>query len=196
MRGLRQLLSRPGRSRSTWPEPAHGNIVLRLPALEHFEQWTYLRQQSRGFLEQWEPTWSVHEFSWISFKERVRQVEQAAANDTGYYFLIFDADTGQLQGGINLSNIRRGVAQMGSIGYWVGAPFANKGVMTAALTATVDFAFGDLALHRLEAACIPSNAPSIALLRRCRFTQEGLAKNYLKIAGVWQDHLLFSRTAG
>lgn len=196
MRALKHLLTRPGRSRATWPEPQHGSVTLRLPQLEDHEEWAALRRQSRSFLEKWEPVWTDHEFTWSSFRERVRQVEQAATNDTGYFFLIFSKTTGRMQGGINLSNIRRGVAQMGSIGYWIGQPYANQGVMTQALTAITGFAFNELALHRLEAACIPGNTPSVALLTRCGFVQEGQARNYLKIAGQWQDHLLFSRTAG
>ena len=195
MKGLKQLLTRSTRGRSHHPEPAHGNVFLRLPQLEDFEQWTALRKQSREFLEPWEPLWTDHEFTWGSFRERIRQVELSATNDTGYYFLIFQRTNEQLLGGINLSNVRRGVAQMGSIGYWVGAPHAHQGVMTQALRAMVDFAFLELVLHRLEAACIPTNSPSVALLRRCGFEQEGVARNYLKIAGKWQDHLLFSRTA-
>ena len=196
MKGLKHLLTRSARGRAAWPEPSHGSVVLRLPQLEDFDEWVSLRKQSRSFLEPWEPLWTDHEFTWASFRERVRQVEQAAANDTGYFFLIIHRSQGQIMGGINLSNVRRGVAQMGSIGYWMGAEYANRGVMTQAMTAIIDFAFNELALHRLEAACIPSNAPSIALLNRSGFVQEGQARNYLKIAGAWQDHLLFSRTAG
>ena len=67
--------------------------------------------------------------------------------------------------------------------------------MSNALRAAVPFAFGTLALHRLEAACLPHNAASIAVLEHCGFSREGLARRYLKINGVWQDHLLFARLA-
>jgi ribosomal-protein-alanine N-acetyltransferase len=64
--------------------------------------------------------------------------------------------------------------------------------MTAALPLVLDFAFDRLRLHRVEAACLPSNAPSRALLLRTGFQQEGYARNYLLIDGKWQDHLLFA----
>jgi len=85
------------------------------------------------------------------------------------------------------------VAQAGSIGYWIGAPFARKGYMTAALRALTPFCFGTLRLHRLEAACIPDNVASIRLLEKAGFKREGYARSYLCINGVWQDHLLYAR---
>jgi len=94
---------------------------------------------------------------------------------------------------LTLASIRRGVAQAGSIGYWMGAPYVRYGHMTAAVRAVLPFAFGTLRLHRVEAACIPTNTPSIRLLERCGFSREGYARQYLCINGIWQDHLLFAR---
>jgi ribosomal-protein-alanine N-acetyltransferase len=67
----------------------------------------------------------------------------------------------------------------------------SYGHMTAALRVLLPVLFGELNLHRVEAACIPTNAPSIRVLEKCGFTREGLARRYLCINGVWQDHLLF-----
>ena len=88
-----------------------------------------------------------------------------------------------------------GVAQAGSVGYWIGSSFVRQGYMTSALTALMPFAFGHLHLHRIEAACLPVNQASIRLLTKCEFRQEGLARRYLKINGRWEDHLLFARLA-
>ncbi len=96
-----------------------------------------------------------------------------------------------LVGGITVANVRRGIVQAGTIGYWVGQPYARQGVMTAALHVLLPTLFGELSLHRVEAACIPSNAASIRVLEKCGFSREGLARKYLCINGVWQDHLLF-----
>jgi len=67
------------------------------------------------------------------------------------------------------------------------------GHMTGAVRAVLPFAFATLRLHRVEAACIPTNTPSIRLLERCGFSREGYARQYLCINGIWQDHLLFAR---
>ena len=96
-------------------------------------------------------------------------------------------------GGLTLANIRRGVAQAGSLGYWMGLPYMRQGYMTAAVRAVIPFAFTTLRLHRLEAACIPTNAGSIRLLENTGFVREGYAREYLCINGTWQDHLLYGR---
>ena len=78
------------------------------------------------------------------------------------------------------------------MGYWIGEPYQRCGLMSDAVRAVVPFAFDILNLHRVEAACLPSNQRSINLLRGCGFTEEGYARRYLKINGVWQDHVLFA----
>ena len=100
-----------------------------------------------------------------------------------------------LVGGLALANIRRGVAQAGSLGYWVGAPYVRRGYMTAAVRALIPVAFDVLRLHRLEAACIPTNLASVRLLEKTGFRREGYARAYLCINGIWQDHLLYARPA-
>jgi ribosomal-protein-alanine N-acetyltransferase len=105
---------------------------------------------------------------------------------------MFRAEDDALLGGVTLSNVRRGVAQCASLGYWVGECFARQGFMTDGLTAVLDFAFDRLALHRIEAACLPDNEASQALLRKIGFTEEGYSRQYLRINGRWQDHRLFA----
>ena len=83
--------------------------------------------------------------------------------DQGYNFFIFRNDDEALAGGVGLSNMRRGVAETASLGYWIGEPFARQRYMSAALPLVLDFAFDRLRLHRVEAACLPSNVPSRAL---------------------------------
>src|SRR5205823_14601879 len=94
-------------------------------------------------------------------------------------------------GGIGLSNIRRGVSETASLGYWVGEPFARQRYMTSALPLVVDFAFERLGLHQLVAARLPSNLPSRSLLARAGVQQEGYALEFLFIACSWLHHLPF-----
>ena len=111
----------------------------------------------------------------------------------GHSFFIFGNDDDALLGGIGLTNIRRGINQSGTLGYWIGKPYARQGIMTEALRCVLSFAFGTLDLHRVEAACLPANAASRGLLEKCGFRQEGYATEYLKINGVWSDHALFAK---
>ena len=96
-----------------------------------------------------------------------------------------------LVGGLSLSNVRRGVAQTATLGYWAGEPYAGRGYTTDAVRGAVRFAFKTLGLHRVEAACVPENDRSRRVLEKAGFESEGRAREYLKINGVWRDHLLF-----
>jgi len=165
-------------------------VFLRPPERGDYEAWASLRAGSRDFLSPWEPSWPPDALSRANFRARVARYAEDWRTDQAYNFFIFARDE-TLIGGIGLSNIRRGVSETASLGYWVGEPFARQRYMTSALPLVVDFAFERLGLHRLEAACLPSNAPSRSLLARAGFQQEGYAREYLCIAGKWQDHLLF-----
>jgi ribosomal-protein-alanine N-acetyltransferase len=177
------------------PILVQGVVELRVPETSDYESWATLRLESRAFLTPWEPSWPQDDLTRAAFRSRVKRYIRDIEGDIAYPFFIFHAADDALLGAITLSNIRRGVAQTGSVGYWIGASFARQGYMTSALAALMPFAFGHLHLHRLEAACIPTNQASIRLLTKCGFRQEGLARKYLKINGHWEDHLLFSRLA-
>jgi len=170
-------------------------VFLRPPERGDYEAWASLRAGSRDFLSPWEPNWPPDALSRASFRARVARYAEDWRTDQAYNFFIFSRDE-TLVGGIGLSNIRRGVSETASLGYWVGEPYARQGYMTSALPLVVDFAFERLGLHRLEAACLPSNIPSRSLLAKAAFQQEGYAREYLCIAGKWQDHLLFAILRG
>ena len=175
------------------PAIAGAGVALRVPQSSDFAEWTALREASRDFLVPWEPTWPDDDLTRGAFRRRLKRYADDQRSDLAYAFLIFRSADNALVGGLTLANIRRGVAQAGSIGYWIGAPFARKGYMTAAVRALVPFCFRTLRLHRLEAACIPANTASVALLEKTGFTREGYARSYLCIDGTWQDHLLYAR---
>jgi [ribosomal protein S5]-alanine N-acetyltransferase len=167
-------------------------VVLRTPQMTDFGEWSALRETSRDFLTPWEPTWPSDDLTRSAFRRRIRRYVEDLRSDQGYAFLIARSSDGALLGGVTLANIRRGVAQAGSLGYWMGLPFIRQGYMTAAVRAVIPFAFASLRLHRLEAACIPSNSGSIKLLEKTGFVREGYAREYLCINGIWQDHLLYA----
>ena len=166
-------------------------VYLRAPQMADFPQWAQLREHSRAYLTPWEPIWPSDDLTRAGFRRRLRRYAEDIAADRSYPFIIFRESDGVMIGGITLANVRRGIVQAGTIGYWVGEPHAHRGYMTTALRVLLPSLFGELNLHRIEAACIPSNAPSIRVLEKCGFTREGLARRYLCINGVWQDHLLF-----
>jgi ribosomal-protein-alanine N-acetyltransferase len=177
----------------TLPSIAGRGVTLRVPQSNDYDEWARLREVSRSFLTPWEPTWPADDLIRSAYRRRLKRYTEDLRSDLAYAFLIFRAQDGAMVGGLTLANIRRGVAQAGSIGYWVGAPFARQGYMTAALRALIPFSFTTLRLPRLEAACIPGNTASVRLLEKTGFTREGYARGYLCINGSWQDHLLYAR---
>lgn len=178
------------------PVLRNSKVMLRTPEIDDYDAWCALRLASRDFLIPWEPQWPSNDLARAAFRGRLKRYWRDIEDDTAYPLFIFTADKRTFLGGITLSNVRRGVAQAATLGYWIGAPFARQGYMTAALRLTLPFAFEHLQLHRVEAACLPDNLASIALLQRSGFAREGLARRYLKINGMWQDHLLFARLGG
>jgi ribosomal-protein-alanine N-acetyltransferase len=176
------------------PEPLlRGDGIYLRPAVSgDFAAWVRLRSESREFLTPWEPLWPDDDLTRAAFRRRLRRQSDEMARDEALSFLIFDAGADTLLGGLTLGGIRRGVAQSGTLGYWMGAQHAGKGRMTRAVAAAVRFGFATLRLHRIEAACLPENAASQTLLERNGFQREGLARGYLRINGAWRDHLLYA----
>jgi [ribosomal protein S5]-alanine N-acetyltransferase len=179
-------------SSSVGPYLEGAGVFLRPPQLDDWSEWARLRTESRDFLKPWEPTWSPDALSHGSFRRRLRRYAREARADTGYALFSFRRSDGALVGGVTLANVRRGVTQSCTLGYWSGKPFARQGYMADALKSVTGFVFDDLGLKRLEAACLPNNEASQKLLRRIGFSQEGYARKYLYIDGAWRDHLLFA----
>lgn len=184
-----------------WISPEAGlrldgaGVWVRPPRAGDYSAWSDLRRRSRAFLQPWEPSWPADDLSRAAYRRRLAAYQRDQDLGAGYSFLIFRKQDHELVGGISLSNIRRGVAQIGTIGYWLGEPFARQGYMLAATQAVTAFALDRLGLHRLEAACLPENDASRGLLQRAGFELEGRAAAYLKINGDWRDHLLFGLVA-
>lgn len=180
-----------------WISEADGIVVqgagvtLRAPRASDHAAWAAQREASRDHLQPWEPAWPADDLSRTAYRRRLSLYDRERELGTAWPFFIFSAETGALVGGVTLSNIRRGVAETGTVGYWIGQEHAGRGLATAAVRALMRYAHEDLRLHRLEAACVPNNHPSRRVLEKSGFSQEGLARAYLKINGVWADHLLF-----
>lgn len=180
-----------------WIAPESGlrvegqGVVLRPPRASDYQEWRELRGASRAFLQPWEPTWPADDLTRAAFRRRLAAYARDRELGAAYAFFVLRASDEALTGGITLSNVRRGVAQMGTIGYWCAQAHTRQGLTLAAVRAMSDFAFRTLGLHRLEAACIPDNQPSRKLLLKAGFAEEGYAKAYLKINGAWRDHVLF-----
>jgi ribosomal-protein-alanine N-acetyltransferase len=185
----------------TPPLLENDQVYLRPPRLRDYQHWSKVRGASRAFLEPWEPSWGEEAVSRNTYRDRTNRMARDWRSDIAYGFHIFErrgngsgADrltADRLVGGINLNGIRRGVAQAANIGYWLGESYTRHGLMSAALSLVLPFAFHDLHLHRIEAACLAHNEASQKLLKKFGFQPIGLAHSCLKINGRWQDHMLY-----
>ena len=167
-------------------------IILRLPDMSDHAPWVRLRREGESFLRPWEPAWSHDHLTRRAFRNRVYWAWRARDEGRALALFLVGREDDQLMGAITLDNIRRGPAQSAQVGYWIGPDYARKGLMTEALAAVVDYAFASLDLSRIEAACLPENDASRALLDRTGFRHEGVAEAYLQINGRWRDHVLYA----
>ena len=165
---------------------------LRPPEMDDFPAWARLRAASRAFLTPWEPTWPPDDLTRTAFRRRLRRYAEEIEADEAHPFFLFRAGDHRLLGGLTLGNVRRGVAQAATLGYWMGEAHAGRGHMSRAVRAMAGFAFAELRLHRVEAACVPENEASRRLLEKVGFHYEGMARAYLRIDGAWRDHRLYA----
>ncbi|WP_204113889.1 GNAT family N-acetyltransferase [Shimia biformata] len=167
-------------------------LTLRPPLHGDFRDWAALRAESAEFLTRWEPAWATDHLSRKSFTNRVYWAQRSITNGTAVPLFLFRRSDQALLGAITLDNIRRGPSQAGTLGYWIGEPFARQGYMREALEAVVHHAFVQMDLSRLEAACLPENVASRGVLEKSGFKYEGVAQSYLQIDGRWRTHVLYA----
>ena len=168
--------------RMTLRPPQHGDLAA----------WAALRDQSRDFLKPWEPSWSHDHLSRKNFTNRVYWANRSIAQGSALPLFLIRRDDDALIGALTVDHIRRGPAQAGTTGYWVGQPYARHGYMREALAAVVHYAFTELDISRLEAGCLPENAASRGLLEKVGYKYEGVAQSYLQINGRWRNHVLYA----
>ncbi|WP_283177378.1 GNAT family N-acetyltransferase [Gemmobacter sp. 24YEA27] len=167
-------------------------MTLRLPIHDDWRQWSALRGESEGFLKPWEPVWSDQHLSRRSFSGRVYWARRAEAQGSALPLVMLRREDQRIVGSITLDNIRRGPAQTGTLGYWVGEAYARQGLMREAILGVVHHAFTRMDLSRIEAACLPENLASRGVLEKTGFKYEGVAQAYLQINGRWRNHVLYA----
>jgi len=172
-------------------------VMLRPLVTGDFDEWRDVRRRCRDWLEKWEPkplpghpdiTEDRRAFAAsCGARDRERQL------GSGYGFGIFV--DGHFAGAINLSSIQRGPFQNSYIGYWIDEARAGQGFVPEAVVVVLRFAFEELSLHRVQISIIPRNSPSRRVVDKLNLRDEGVARRYLEINGVWEDHIRYAMTA-
>lgn len=171
-------------------------VLLRPLVVSDFEAWRSVRRANSEWLIKWEPqrlpnlpdpVEDRHAFSVrCSARQRERQL------GTAYGFGIFV--NGDLAGEMNISSVQRGPFQSAYIGYWIDRRHAGEGYTPEALVVAAKFVFEDIGLHRIQASVIPRNTASRRVMDKLGVREEGTAKRYLEINGVWEDHVRYAMT--
>lgn len=174
-------------------ELSTARLMLRPPRRHDWAQWAVVRGDNQAALTAWEPTWPEECLSEAFFIRRLRRQARDWQAGAAYSFLVFHREDDVLIGGINLNHVAHGAARSASLGYWLDHDYQRSGYMREALEAVIQWAFNELQLHRVNAACLPTNTPSINVLRRLGFEEEGFARSYYRINGQWENHILFGR---
>ena len=169
-----------------------GGLYLRQLEIADAEALLDLLVRERAFLDPWEPERSD---AFFTLEVQQHGIATLRESEEVVDFGIFLAPGDELVGRIQLTGISRGPFENAFLGYFVAERHNGRGYATEALRQAVDFAFGNLGLHRVQAAVIPRNVASGRVLEKAGFREEGLALRYLQIAGVWEDHKLYAITA-
>lgn len=170
-------------------------LLIRAPQRGDYDAWHRVRACSREHLEPWEPRWPSDALSREDWNRRLRAWRTGWRNDRAYVFVLFSKGGQSLLGGVSVTNVRRGAASTGSIGYWLGENAQGQGFMREAVLAVCDWCFETLGVRRIDAATLPENARSRRVLESTGFREEGFARGYLEIAGRRRDHVLYGRLA-
>ena len=166
-------------------------VVIRILREEDAEPLARVLQANRQWLSQWEP---IRDEEYFTVEGQRRIIDDALLLYSGGVHLpCAILRHGELVGRINVNNIVRGSLQSGDVGYWVAESAGGKGVATIAVEAVVTISFRTLNLHRVGANTLVHNVRSQQVLEKNGFERIGLAPKFLRIDGVWQDHVMFQR---
>ena len=181
------------------PDPVRletGRLVVRLPRHEEAAAVARYWRENEAFHAASSPLQPEEFYGEPFWDRRIPVLRAEHRRGDSLRLFLYDPREARVLGHASLSRITRGVFHAANLGYSLARKAEGRGLMTEALGALLAHAFGPMGLHRIEANHLPSNRRSAAVLRRLGFRREGLAREYLLIAGRWQDHVLNSLTNG
>ncbi len=185
---------------AAWPVTLEcGDIALRPVRYRDKRAWSEVRRRNAEWLVPWEATSPIPGVQLPTFAGMVRALNNQARAATALPFVITERFPGstdpQLIGQLTVSSIVWGSAMSATLGYWVGQERAGRGITPTAVAMATDHCFGRLGLHRMEINVRPENKPSLRVVEKLGFRDEGLRPRYLHINGEWADHRSFALTA-
>ena len=169
-------------------------LVVRTPVKGDGTRYASYYTRNRQFLQPYSPKFDAGMFSAAEWEASIPLIQQQfTAGTTARFVLILDDE---LIGVANFTQITRSPSYAAILGYTLSEVHQGKGLMKEALREVLRYVFEVRNLHRVAANYMPRNERSGRLLKSLGFEVEGLAKDYLLIDGVWEDHVLSSLTNG
>jgi ribosomal-protein-alanine N-acetyltransferase len=167
-------------------------LRLTLPPPEAAPRVLAFVEDNRQHLTPWSPPFPLDYFTEDYWTHRLMVAREEFKQGQSARFVIFGREhpAGRVIGVCNFTFIMRGAFQACYLGYNLDHRAVGQGLMFEALAASIRYVFDELSLHRVMANYMPRNERSGRLLRRLGFNVEGYARDYLFIAGAWEDHLL------
>ena len=150
-------------------------------------------QENEEFFRPWDPEKPVDFYKASYWETKIEDAHREFEEEKSLRLNLYEIEGKELVGMINFTSFERGPFQNCRLGYKLGQRFQGQGLMNEALTVGMAYIFEELKFHRIEANYIPMNHRSGNVLKALGFEEHGLARNYLKINGKWQDHLLTSK---
>ncbi|MCF5714344.1 GNAT family N-acetyltransferase [Pseudomonas tremae] len=163
---------------------------LRTLAFDDCELVNRYEKANREHLQPWEPLRDDDYFILENARSRVQQQWESMQAGRAIFFLVTEADGGEVLGRCSYTNVVRGAFQACNLGFSLAESAQGRGLMRRSLEMTNRYCFERMGLHRIMANHMPGNLRSERLLQSLGFEREGFARVYLKIAGVWEDHVL------
>jgi ribosomal-protein-alanine N-acetyltransferase len=170
------------------------HYCLRTLGLDDAEALHHYERVNRDFLQPWEPERDEHYFSLSNARARVEQQLESMAAGRSVCFVLVDPKRGAMLGRCNYTHIIGGAFQACYLGFSLAQAVQGQGLMKRSLEAGNRHCFEQIGLHRIMANHLPRNVRSERLLASLGFEKEGYARAYLKIAGMWEDHVLRALT--
>ncbi|GAA5230443.1 GNAT family N-acetyltransferase [Arthrobacter cryoconiti] len=183
-----------------WPVTLEsGDVILRPVRYRDRAEWTRVRARNASWLQPWEASNPASQGELPTFGGMVRSLNDQARMATALPFLITERVPMQTKpvivGQLTVSSILWGSAMMATLGYWVDKDRAGRGIVPTAVAMATDHCFLKLGLHRMEINIRPENGPSLRVVEKLGFRDEGMRARYLHINGEWADHRSFALTA-
>ena len=183
-----------------WPVTLEcGDLVLRPIRYRDKKEWTEVRSRNSQWLAPWEASNPQPGGELPDYRHMVRSLKAQAAQATALPFLITERVPGRrdpaIVGQLTVSSIVWGSAMMATLGYWVDQARAGHGIAPTAVALATDHCFKTLGLHRMEINIRPENGPSLRVVEKLGFRDEGYRPRFLHIDGEWADHRTFALTS-